>query len=133
MTRPDLALATLSLLLVTATWVNYFRRVPSGNVPARPVGSIAAQGAGLVLAALALVVAGFPPGVAVPVLAGSAALFAALFLWLLTQRATPVGDLRVAVGDRVLAFTAPRDTGAAFHTDELLGKRTLLKFFRGSW
>lgn len=134
--------AALGLAVVAATWVAYFARVPSGRVPARPVGSIAAQllGAALALWALASLASG--PGAAaasaleraaVAGCAGFALLMAALFLWLLTQRKTPLGALRVRVGDRLLPFAATTSEGAAFHSDALLGRRTLLKFFRGGW
>ncbi|MCO4763479.1 MAG: hypothetical protein KC502_18320 [Myxococcales bacterium] len=128
-------LSGASLLVVLATWIVYFAKVPSGNVPARPVGSILAQFAGIALAVAAVVV-GQPSGAAAwgaMVPAAFGLLMALVFLWLLTQRKTPIGDLKVAVGDTLLSFAATSSDGAAFHTDDLLGKRTLLKFFRGGW
>ena len=56
-----------------------------------------------------------------------------LFLWLLTQRKTPVGKIKVTVGDKLLPFETATSEGGRFHTDELAGKRVLLKFFRGGW
>jgi len=55
------------------------------------------------------------------------------FFWLLAQRKTPIGKLRVKVGDTILPFKTATSEGAEFNTDELAGKRILLKFFRGGW
>lgn len=131
-----LLLAAGSALTVTATWVAYFARVPSGNVPARPIFSIAAQllGVGLAIAAL---LQPAPPlawgGALVAALAAVGLLLAGLFLWLLTQRKTPVGALKVAVGDTLLPFVALTSEGAPFDVAGLRGERVLLKFFRGGW
>jgi len=51
----------------------------------------------------------------------------------LTQRKTPIGDIKVEVGDTLLPFTATNSDGEAFSSEALIGKRTLLKFFRGGW
>ncbi len=56
----------------------------------------------------------------------------ALFLWLLTQRKTPIGDIKLAVGDEILPFSVAGADGW-FDSESLYGQRTLLKFFRGSW
>jgi len=72
-------------------------------------------------------------GVTIVVPAGFALLMGPMFLWLLTQRKTPIGNLKVAVGDKLLGFEAMTSEGVSFHSDELAGKRTLLKFFRGGW
>lgn len=132
----DLALASTALLVVLGTWVAYFARVPSGRVPARPVGSIAMQVLGAALAVASMLQSASDElwrTVAVAGLAGLVLLMAALFLWLLTQRNTPIGDLRVAVGDALLPFAATTAEGNPFHSDAWSGQRTLLKFFRGGW
>ena len=109
-----LVLALISLLVVLGTWVAYFARLPSGNIPVEPKASLLLQGVGTALASAAMTMG-------------------LLFVWLYSQRKTPVGDLRIAVGDALLPFDALTDEGAAFHSDALRGKRTLFKFFRGSW
>jgi len=121
---------------VFVAWVTYLSTIPSGKVPVRPVGSIIGQVVGIGLAVSAIVWSfrdGGSPGVAVIVPAAFALMMGLAFLYLLTQRKTPVGDLRVKVGDMVLPFEATTSDGAGFHTDSLAGKRTLLKFFRGGW
>jgi peroxiredoxin len=60
-------------------------------------------------------------------------LFGSFILWILTQRKTPLGEIKIAVGDKVLPFTAKTSQGATFDSAELSGKRVLLKFFRGDW
>ena len=121
---------------VMAAWGTYLATIPSGRVPARPVGWIIVQliGIGLAVSAIALSFQdGGSPGVAVIVPAGFALMMGPFFLWLLTQRKTPIGDLKVKVGDQLLAFAETTSDGTGFHTESLAGKRTLLKFFRGGW
>ena len=127
-----LVLSLASFLLSLITWVAYFARLPSGNIPARPVGSVLAQVASLAVALYAILL-GPAPSAAVYGLGGLAVVSAGLFLWLLTQRKTPVGDIRVKVGDALLPFAVSTDGGATFRSEDLMGKRTLFKFFRGSW
>ncbi len=129
-------LALASVVVTFSTWLVYFSKVPSGNVPVRPVGSVLLQVLAIGLGILATVWDVNVTGsvhVAVILPAAVALMMASFFLWLLTQRRTPIGDLKVEVGDQLLAFEALTSDGTAFRSGELLGKRTLLKFFRGGW
>jgi len=56
-----------------------------------------------------------------------------MFIFLLLQKKAPLGDIKVKVGDSVLSFEAQTSLGTSFSADNLKSKRTLLKFFRGSW
>ncbi len=121
---------------VMAAWIRYMATIPSGKVPARPVVEITMQTAGIGLAGFAIAWSlkdGGSPGVAVIILAAFALMMGSFFLWLLTQRKTPIGDIKVKVGDRLLAFEATTSAGKPFSTESLANKRTLLKFFRGGW
>ena len=131
-----LGLALGSFVATMGTWVVYFSKVPGGAVPARPVGSVILQVLAILLAVGAvgwnLQATGSVHAVVIlPALLGVG--MAVFFLWLLTLRKTPIGDLRVAVGDQLLAFEAVTSEGIPFRSEDLLGKRTLLKFFRGGW
>ncbi|MEM8861726.1 MAG: hypothetical protein AAGD96_25660 [Chloroflexota bacterium] len=58
----------------------------------------------------------------------------AILYWRLrTLRQTPIGEIRVRVGDKILPFSALTPDGAQFQSNELLGQRVLFKFFRGAW
>lgn len=132
------ALSLAAFLIVLNTWVAYMARVPSGRVPARPWGSVALQISGIALGLAALAVwmsqaTSLSTSIAVWAMNPMAIVFGAFFLWLLTQRKTPVGDLRVEVGDTLLPFAATTSEGTLFHTREFEGQRVLLKFFRGGW
>jgi hypothetical protein len=129
-------MAGASALVVAGTWTSYLAAIPRGTVPERPTGSVLLQWAGIGLALGAIgwsVRATGSVGVAVLAPAAFALMMAAFFLWLLTQRETPIGDLAVKVGDPLLPFEATASDGTPFHSRELAGKRTLLKFFRGGW
>ena len=131
-----LGLSVAGFATVMGTWVVYLGGIPRGRVPVRPVGSVILQCMGIALAASAIVwgyLGSLSSGAAVIVPAVFALLLGPAFLWILTQRKTPIGELKVEVGDQLLAFGATTSEGAEFHSDELAGKRTLLKFFRGHW
>jgi len=121
---------------VMVAWGTYLATIPSGKVPARPVGWIILQLTGIAMAVLGVVwsfLEGGSPGVAVIVPAVLALMMGTTFFYLLTQRKTPIGNLKVKVGDTLLPFEAATSDRVRFHTDSLAGKRTLLKFFRGGW
>lgn len=129
-------IAGAALVVVLGTWVHYLSTIPRDRVPARPVGSVILQLIGMALGIAAILESyrgaeGFAADVVLN--AATAVLMSAFFLWLLTQRKTPVGDLKVAVGDTLPPFRATTSDGAGFSTDELAGRRILLKFFRGGW
>jgi len=122
--------------MVMIAWGTYLATIPSGKVPVRPVGAVVLQLAGVGLAIFAVVWSfrgGGAPGIAVILPAAFAVMMAAFFLYLFSLRRTPVGDLKVQVGDTLLAFEAMTADGDQFTSESLAGKRTLLKFFRGGW
>ncbi|TNE91565.1 MAG: hypothetical protein EP330_05000 [Deltaproteobacteria bacterium] len=127
----NLVLALVAALASLASWVTYMGSVPSGRVPPRPIGHLSVQTAALVASAVAMARAGADASVLVPALVAS--VMGALFLFLLSQRKTPIGDLRIAVGEPMLAFTALDRHGQPFTAEDLVGRRTLFKFFRGHW
>lgn len=68
---------------------------------------------------------------------GSAAVLgiamSAMFLGLGALSAQEARVPAVAVGELMLAFQAPTDSGEAFSSASLVGRPYLLKFFRGHW
>ncbi len=134
---------TLAIILVAAGlasvlvgWGTYLATIPRGTVPLRPVAAITLQLGGMGLAIAGVVWsarAGQTPGAALIAPAGFATVMAVFFMFLLSQRKTPVGNLKVAVGDTLLPFASTDSSGASFHTDSFADTRVLLKFFRGSW
>jgi hypothetical protein len=131
-----LGMAAASLFVVLGTWISYLISIPRNKVPVRPTGSIIMQCFGIALAFSAILGrdqgSGFSAA-AVIIPAYVSLIMGLLFLWLLSQRKTPTGELKVKVGDTLLPFEAKTSDGAGFHTDELAGTRVLLKFFRGGW
>jgi hypothetical protein len=125
-----LAIAIAALALSVLVWVTYLSSIPRGKVPAAPVGSVVAQLASVGLAVAAMVL---QRGGAVISASALALVLSLLFLFILSQRKTPVGAIRVAVGDSLPAFKALRPDGSSFDSGEFRGHRILLKFFRGSW
>ena len=131
-----IATSATGFVAVMVAWISYLATIPSGKVPARPVGSIILQLAGMVAAASAVVWSfrdGGSPGVAAVVPAVFALMMGSAFMYLLSLRKTPIGNLKVKVGEALLPFEATTSDGTRFRTDSLAGKRTILKFFRGGW
>ena len=128
--------STAGLTAVMIAWGSYLASISRGRVAVRPIGTSALQLAGMALA-VAGVVCSARDGADLVALAIGLASFAlamgGLFFFLLSQRKTPIGQLRVALGDPLIAFASNDSEGRAFHTDELAKKRILLKFFRGHW
>lgn len=128
--------SVVGLVMVLTAWATYLATIPSGKVPARPIAGIILQLVGIVLAISAIVLGfrdGGSPGLAVIVPAVLAVMMGSAFFYLLSLRKTPIGDLKVKVGDTLLPFEVATSEGVVFNTDSLEGKRTLLKFFRGGW
>ncbi len=131
---PPLAFAGAGFATVLTSWVTYMATVPSGKVPLRPYGHLAAQAVGAGLAAAGISTAITSGGALLPTLVAAPALtLAGMFGYLYSQRATPVGRLRIAVGEPLRPFTALTPEGTTFDAQSLQGRRVLLKFFRGHW
>lgn len=105
-------------------------------MPARPIGAIILQLAGILAAASAVIWSirtDGSAGVAVIVPAVFALMMGSGFFYLLSLRKTPIGDLKVKIGDTLPSFEVATSDGVVFQSSSLAGKRTLLKFFRGGW
>lgn len=123
-------------VVVMGTLVTYLRTIPRGKVPESVAALVMGLSVGVGLAAAGIIwsiQSTGSAGVAVIAPAAFALMMGTFFLWVVTQRKTPVGDLQLKVGDTLLSFEASTSEGAGFATAELAGKRTLLKFFRGGW
>lgn len=114
----------------------YFSKIMKNKVPIRPIGLIASLVIGMFFAAAAFYKA--IPGdliltlpIAIP--AFMSLFMGTFFLWVLTQRKTPIGNIKVKVGDNLIPFEAKASDGSNFTLDNLKGKRVLFKFYRGAW
>jgi peroxiredoxin len=136
MNSPALLSALIGFLVVFGSIVQYFRTIPRGTVP-KQIGGFAGKLAfGVALSVIGVYLGATGTGSAgllVYIPAGLSIIFGSFILWVLTQRKTPLGDIKVKVGDKILPFTAQTSQGAPFESSELSGKRILLKFFRGGW
>ena len=123
-------------VVVMGTLVTYLRTIPRGKVPESVVGLVVGLSVGVGLAVAGVVwsiQSTGSAGVAVIAPAAFALMMGTFFLWIVSMRKTPLGDLQLEVGDQLLTFEVSTAEGAVFTTDELANKRTLLKFFRGGW
>tara|TARA_R110002096_G_scaffold171490_1_gene344323 strand:+ start:70 stop:462 length:393 start_codon:yes stop_codon:yes gene_type:complete len=123
-------LAVIALGIAVATWAVYLVAIAKNTLSGLPWTSMALMLAALGGGALAIA---WQPTAPVIVPAAVGITMSGLFLWLLSVRKTPVGEINVSVGDTLLPFAAQRGDGSQFQSDSLAGQRVLLKFFRGSW
>lgn len=135
MNAAAIGLSAGSLVVAVATTVNYFSKIAEGKVRPQIVGLVLQLLIGLGLATSAIVFAVqkdvLGAAVIVPVAIGG--MLSTMLLYFLSQRKTPIGELKIKVGDKLLAFESMSSEGARFHSEELADRRILLKFFRGGW
>ncbi len=124
-----------SLLVTMAVVANYFSKIAQAKIDNEVGGLVVQLALGLALAAASIVYALQKGALDTAVIAPAtlATMLSSMLLYLLSQRKTPVGDLRVKVGDTLLAFEAKTSDGMRFHTSQFSDRRILLKFFRGGW
>lgn len=123
-------------VVVMGTLVPYLRTIPRNKVPEKVTGLVTGLwlGVGLAVAAIAWsVYSTGTVGVAVIAPAAFALMMGGFFLWVVSQRKVPAGDLQVKLDGQLLPFKTTTSEGLPFDTGDLAGKRTLLKFFRGGW
>ena len=123
-----LGLASLAIALANGAW--FFARMRRVALPQNRIAHESLWAVALALGALALASG---PGWA----GGAAAALGALTggFMLLLRLGSPQAKTvpAVAVGGRIIEFTAPAENGALFSSAALAGKPFLLKFFRGHW
>ncbi len=128
--------ATSSLFLVMMTWIVYLIRIPLNKVPVWPYGSIISQFAGIGMAISAM--SGMKTNnwfdlLSIVFPAVLSLMLAIFFLWLLANRVTPLGDLKIKLGDQLPTFKALTSKNEVFQSNGVAGQRIFLKFFRGGW
>ncbi|HHH31330.1 MAG TPA: hypothetical protein ENK57_23695 [Polyangiaceae bacterium] len=128
-------LAAAGMVSVLAGWAGYMATISEGRVPERPTATfvLTLGGAAVAVVGVALAAKEAAWSAATLAPAGFAVFMAGFFAFLFSIRRVPEGNLQVEVGEPLLPFEAKRADGSAFSTDDLKGKRVLLKFFRGSW
>jgi cytochrome oxidase Cu insertion factor (SCO1/SenC/PrrC family) len=123
-------LGLLAAAVVVATGVVWFRLIKAVRIPKNRVAYFSAMGVGVVLG-----IAAFAHGTGI--LGGIAAGFAiaagGFFVALRLQSTQDAREPAVAVGGRILEFSARDARGEPFELASLRGKPYLLKFFRGHW
>jgi len=127
-------LAVIGLLTSFLGIVLYMRKVKQNRTPKTPV----ALGLFMILG---LVIEGYAVSITTNILGTISTLIplslsgilALMLGYFLLNKNTPIGNIQVKVGDSVLPFEVATSVGNTFNSEQLKGKRTLLKFYRGSW
>jgi hypothetical protein len=115
--------------------VIYFAKVAEAKI-SKTIGLLVSQmlvGMAMAVSAIAWAQQEGTLGAAVIAPSSVAIMLSFSLLFFLSQRKTPVGDIKVKVGDKLLPFASTTSEGVAFQSEELADRRILLKFFRGGW
>lgn len=123
---------TLGVLAVSASWLHYLWLIPRERVPKRPTLHGLLMVLGILAGGLALITPDHR-GVALAVGAVYTWPLGGFFLWLLTQARLPDPAIRVEAGGPLPDFSTVDADGKPFSTEDLAGRRVLLKLFRGHW
>jgi cytochrome oxidase Cu insertion factor (SCO1/SenC/PrrC family) len=119
-----------SAALSIGAWAYWMRLMQAVKVPRDRTAFLAVMGVGVVLG-IGAFIAG--TGIFGGIAAGLGLFAGAMYLGLRLQSAQDKREPAVALGQPMLAFSAPDDSGATFDSAALAGKPYLLKFFRGHW
>ncbi|GAB1623807.1 hypothetical protein AAOGI_38570 [Agarivorans albus] len=129
----SLILSITGFVILNIALVLYFAKLKKNQTPKNP---IILKGSMLVSTAFVLwsICSAYSGGVSAGVWTGI--IFMAFYILsinitfavFLATKNTPIGDIKVKVGDTILPFKTVN-----FNSESLIGKRTLLKFYRGSW
>ena len=125
-----LFLAIASLVIVLATWRQWFKAALRQAVPDNLAGFVLAMATGLGLAIAAFFNA---PGVVGGLLAAAATFMSVFWLLLTAAGKQKTGAAEIVVGQPLPAYTAMNEDGSSFDSQSLSGAPYLLKFFRGHW
>lgn len=123
--------STIGFLVLIAALVHYFSKMKKNKTPKNPTLLKSAMVISSALSILSLVTLSYQLNATtllVLFFSLNTLSTSAIFAYFLATKATPIGEIKINVGDRLPAFKT-----AEFDSESLIGKRTLLKFYRGSW
>ena len=129
-----LTIALLGILSSIIGLVVYLKKMKKSKTPKKPIGLIISMLLGLCFGGYAVSLSNTTTEFIVAfILLGFTVFITAMLSFLLLQKKAPLGDIKVKIGDLIIPFEANTFESDTFSTETLKGKRTLLKFFRGSW
>lgn len=126
-------ISMIGFILLNISLVHYFYKLKKNQTPKNPIflkfsllmGSLLSLSA---IGSLFIMPTSTLASVVVVLLGFFVLSTSATFTLFLATKTTPIGHIKVSVGDQILPFK-----NVNFNSDYLKGKRTLLKFYRGSW
>lgn len=131
-----LIITLLGLLASVIGLSLYFRKVKRNQTPKKPVALYTGLLLGIAIGSYGVVLASAESTIAIVL--SALPLFLALFFFsvltfFLIQKKPPLGDIKIKVGDSMLPFNVKNHSNEDFSSEQFIGKRTLFKFYRGSW
>ncbi len=136
MNNSALILAVVGFVFTFTSLVLYLRTIPQNRVPTSVFGFASRMAIGAAISGVAIYLGITGVGAAgwmVYVPAGLGLVVGAMILVFLTQRKTPLGDIKIKVGEPYIPFSAKTPEGEDYSSDAFKGKRILFKLFRGGW
>lgn len=123
--------STIGFLILVVALVHYFSKLKQNQTPKNPILLKSAMLVGSILSIWSLVTLRYQLDlntILVLLFTINTLSTSAIFAYFLATKATPIGDIKIKVGDTFIPFKTNE-----FDSESLIGKRTLLKFYRGSW
>ena len=124
------ALALAGFILVGGPVGYYFTTISREKVPVDPTRYNVTIALGVVVGLAGILLA---PAATTGILGGVAVGLGGFFLWLMSMRHLPDGELVARLGEPLPALEAPDQDGDLVRLSDLKGQRVMLKLFRGSW
>lgn len=131
-----LMVSILGLVVLIIGVSRYFSTIVKNNVPVVPYSLFFALAIGAASGVYSLFLVasdGTTMIIAVAIPALISLFTSGLLTFIITQKNTPIGDIKVKVGDRILPISAMNADGKKFNDTQWQNQRVLLKFYRGSW
>jgi hypothetical protein len=123
-------LALYGALIVFGAWGSWWAKIKALTVPRNAIVYQGLMALGTVLAIWGMIRGAGALG---GMLAFAAILAGGMYLFTSFISALPTAPAGVAVGEKILDFTAVDSDGEAFSLSSLHGRPFLLKFYRGHW
>lgn len=131
-----IALSLLGFSTTVIGSLHYFLKVKKNKPPKNPIILMLALAAGVLLGLGAIIsgIINMHWSFVFVVLMSSFSIFlGGKFIWVFSQKDTPLGDIEVAIGDKFPQFESTTYDNEIYSTDDLKNQRVLLKFYRGAW
>ncbi|MEH6597299.1 MAG: peroxiredoxin family protein [Colwellia polaris] len=131
-----LTISLVGLIIMLTGIALYFSKLIKNKVPKLPIGLFFCLSVGVLTGLYSLYLAipnAFLSVLPIAIPAVFTVFIGSFFIFVFLNKNTPLGDIKVSIGDKLIPFETKTAADTIFSSEQFKGKRTLLKFYRGSW